>query len=101
LAISGYGAVLPIRHPVYYGAWFTAWLVTYLGISFFQNWARHTYLALTIFGLLLIPFSGYVVALPLDYLLGSIVTVFDGVILGMAYSSPFSNTFKKCKGRVP
>lgn len=95
LAVSGHGAVLPIRHPVYYGTWFGIWLITSFGILFFQNWARHMYLVLTVLGQLLIPFSGFVATLPLDYLFGSTVLLLDGVILGMAYFSPLAANFQR------
>lgn len=53
------------------------------------------YLVLTVLGQLLIPFSGYIVALPFDYLLGSTAMLLDGVVLAMAYFSPLATNFEK------
>jgi len=92
---SGYGATLPVEHPLYYGGWFTVWIIAALGLMFFQNWARHLYLALSLLGLALAPFSGFVVQLPLDSLFTGANVLLDGAVLAMAYLSPLADSFKK------
>ena len=41
--VSGYGALLPVQHPIYYITWFVLWVVAAAGLIFIQNWARHLY----------------------------------------------------------
>lgn len=92
--LSGFGAVLPVESPLYYGAWFALWLIAALALLFFQNWARHLYLTLSVLGLVLAPFSGFVVQAPLDTLLGNAALIMDGAILAMAYLSPLAQNFQ-------
>ena len=94
---NGYGAVLPIHHPLFYGAWFCLLLIAALGLYFFQNWARHLFLALSFLNLAFAPFSGFVVLAPLDALFSATVSLLDGVILAMAYLLPLSTNFKQLR----
>lgn len=91
--VSGYGALLPVQHPIYYGTWFALWVVAAVGLMFIQNWARHLYLALSMLGLALVPFSGFIVQPPLDTLFSNANLLLDGVILGIAYLSPLADSF--------
>lgn len=98
---SGYGAILPVDHLLYYGTWFGLWLVAALGLFFFQNWARHLYLALSVLNPALAPFSGFVIQPPIDVLFSSTNLLLDGAILAMAYLSPLSAAFNvKTPNRV-
>jgi hypothetical protein len=92
--LSGFGAVLPVDHPLYYGTWFVLWLIAALALLFFQNWARHLYLVLSVLELILAPFSGFSVQAPLDSLFGSAALLMDGAILAMAYLSPLAQHFE-------
>lgn len=40
---SGYGAVLPVQHPLYSGVWLALWLIAAVGLALLQNWARHLF----------------------------------------------------------
>lgn len=92
---SGHGAVLPIHHSFYYGAWFTLWLVAALGLVLLHNWGRHLYLALSLLGIVVTPFSGYLIQPPLDTMFSSANLLLDGVVLAMAYLSPVAASFKE------
>lgn len=92
---SGHGAVLPVQHPIYYGAWLASWLVAAVGLVMLQNWARHFYLALSLLGLILAPFSGFIIQPPLDTLFSSANLLLDGAVLALAYLSPVADNFKK------
>jgi hypothetical protein len=94
---SGHGALLPIKHPLYNGVWFVLWIASAIGLIFLQNWARHLYLALSLLGLILAPFSGYVIQPPLDTMFASASTLLDGAILAMAYLSPLAEDFKRAR----
>jgi hypothetical protein len=94
---NGYGAVLPVHHALYYGTWFGLWLIAALGLYFFQNWARHLFLALSFLNLALAPFSGFAVQAPIDVLFSATVSILDGAILAMAYLLPLSANFKKLR----
>lgn len=92
---NGYGSDLPIDHALFYGGWFGLWLVTSLGLLFLQNWAKHLFLALSLLGLAIVPFSGFVVQPPVDALFFMANLLLDGAILAKAYLSPLSATFAK------
>jgi hypothetical protein len=91
---TGYGAILPVNHFLYYSAWFGLWLISALGLFFFQNWARHLYLALSLGTLFAVPFSGFLVAAPIDALFLNANLLLDGVILALAYFTPLAANFK-------
>lgn len=93
--VSGYGAVLPVEHPLYYSTWFALWIIAGLGLVFLQNWARHLFLVLSLLGPALAPFSGFVVQPPLDGLFANASALLDGVILAVAYLSPLADSFRK------
>lgn len=93
MEVSGYGALLPVQHPIYYSAWFVLWTVAALGLIFVQNWARHLYLALTLLTISLTPFSGFIVQAPLDALFSNATLLLDGAVLAVAYLSPLAASF--------
>lgn len=92
---SGYGAVLPVQHPLYSGAWFALWLIAAVGLVLLQNWARHLFLALAVLGPVLAPFSGFIIQPPLDTLFASANLLLDGAVVALAYLSPIADNFKE------
>ena len=98
---AGYGAILPVDHALYYGAWFGLWLIAAIGLIFFQNWARHLYLALSLLNPALAPFSGFMVQPPIDALFFATNLLLDGAILAMAYLTPMSDSFKTTAHNKP
>jgi hypothetical protein len=90
---DGYGAFLPVHHPLYYWPWFGFWLIASIGLFFFQNWAKNLFLFLNVLGLVLAPLGGFSVRGPLASLLAELTTVLDGAILALAYLSPLAAAF--------
>jgi len=93
-AYSGHGALLPVNHPAYPWIWMVIWLVAAVGVYLFQNWGRFLYLALTILGPVLAPFSGYVIQPALDTAFSNANLILDGAVLAVAFLSPVSKLFK-------
>lgn len=91
---AGYGAILPVHHVLYYSVWFGLWLISALGLLFFQNWARHLYLVLSLLSLVTAPFSGFVVQPPVDALFSNATLLLDGALLAVAYLTPLAASFK-------
>ncbi len=92
---NGFGALLPVHHPLYYGVWFGLWLIASIGLFFFQNWARYLFLCLYVLVIVLAPFSGFSVKGPLEGFFSELITVLDGAILAMAFLSPLAAGFAK------
>jgi len=92
---DGFGAILPVHHPLYYGPWFAFWLSASIGLFFFQNWARYLFLFLHVVGLVLVLVGGFSVRGPLENFFGALTAVLDGAILAMAYLSPLAAGFAK------
>lgn len=92
---NGFGAALPVNHPLYYGTWFGLWLIASVSLMLFQNWARHLFLWLYAFAVVLMPFSGFTVQGPVENLLSQLIAVLDGAILAMAFFSPLAEHFRR------
>lgn len=91
---NGHGAILPVHNVLYFAIWFGLWLISALGLLFFQNWARQLYLVLSFFSLAVAPFSGFSVQPSMDVLFSNAYLLLDGAILAMAYLSPLKASFK-------
>lgn len=69
-------------------------VVVIIGIWQFKNWARHSYVALSI---ALLPFyyiDGPIIMNPLESLFNDFSFMIDGVLIYMMYLTPLSNEFK-------
>lgn len=93
LEYSGYQAILPVGHVLYFGTWFVVWIIAAIGLFFIQNWARHLFLALAILSAATAPFGGFIVQSPVDVLLSTTNLLLDGAILAAAYVAPMSLAF--------
>ncbi len=91
---SGYGAMLPIQHPLYCYTWFVLFIVASLGLLFFQSWAKHLYLALALLVCVLAPFSGYIIQPGFDTMFANANLLLSGAVLAVAYLSPLADSFK-------
>jgi hypothetical protein len=92
---NGFGAVLPVHQPLYYGTWFGLWLIASVALIFLQNWARYLFLWLYALDVVLLLFSGFTVQGPVENSLTQLIAVLDGAILAMAYFSPLAEYFKQ------
>ena len=88
---SGLGAILPVDALAIASLW--ASLVATVGLVFFQNWGRYLMLILCAVNLVLAPFKGVAVNLPIDVVAGSLSTLVDGLVLGMAFAPSLSSHF--------
>ena len=92
---SGYGAVLPVHHPLYYGTWLALSLIAAVGLFFTQNWSRHLYLALALLACALAPFSGFSITSALDTMFVNANLILSGAVLAVAYLSPLAGNFNE------
>ena len=92
---SGYGAMLPgIREPISW-IFLPLWLLASVGLFFFQAWARSLFAVLYFVALLLRFVQGVTVSLPVEGFLGEIVSLLDGAILILAFTTPLDAYFKR------
>ena len=93
LSWNGFGAVLPLPTGI-------AWLVALLyvpvaiGLCSFSPSARWLFVALTVFLHIWSPLGGLRVETALGATLGSIVTLGDGAVITLAFTSPLRERFK-------
>lgn len=73
------------------------YLGAYLGLFFFQGWARHLLLLISLFGGLSIVLYGLSIQSSYESMLGYFMTLGDGFIIALAYFSSLSSKFKGLK----
>ena len=95
LGLSGDGASPFTQNPMFYLLFAVAKLVSTIGLLLRANWGRWVLVAATGASLASIPFSGMVVAVPLDCLIGTVLGYGDGAILALAFCGPISDSFRK------
>ena len=95
LGLSGDGASPFTQSPMFYLSFGAAKLVSTIGLLLRANWGRWVLVAVTGASWAAIPFSGIVVAAPLDCLIGTVLGYGDGVILALAFYGPISDRFRK------
>ncbi|MCF6211895.1 MAG: hypothetical protein L3J88_10725 [Gammaproteobacteria bacterium] len=93
LAYNGYGAVIS-SHLFIYGTVFLLWILSAIGIFFFQNYGRILFLFMYILSIFMIPFFGVSVSAPIESLMFAISDILDIAIITLAYFSPLSGYFK-------
>jgi hypothetical protein len=95
LKSDGYAAVLNPQTWLLTIGIFALWIVAYVGLFRFQNWARNLYLVLTIWALFATTLYGIRVVSPMEGVLDLAVNLLDGAILAMAYLSSVKNEFRE------
>ena len=95
LKSDGYAAVLNPQTWLLTIGIFALWIVAYVGLFRFQNWARNLYLVLTILALFATTLYGIRVVSPMEGVLDLAVNLLDGAILAMAYLSSVKNEFRE------
>jgi hypothetical protein len=65
-----------------------------IGMFLFWPFARPAYVALTVAIVLMTPFSGLVVQLPVEATLSELSLIADGAIIALSYSQPFASYFE-------
>ena len=71
------------------------WILSAVGMFFFQNYGRVLFLFMYVLSILMIPFFGITVSAPIESIMFSIGDVLDIVIIALAYFSPLRKYFKR------
>ena len=95
LAWSGYGGEPWVKDPRFYLAIGAGKLIASLGLVLFLSWGRWLLLAVVAISLASVPFAGVVIGVPLDNLVGYFLSLTDGAILALAFSSPIAEAMHK------
>lgn len=69
-------------------------VVAQIGMFLFWRFARPAYAALVAVTVVITPFSGLVVQLPLEAAWWSLSAIADGAIIALSYTQPFSSYFE-------
>ncbi|MCA2937206.1 MAG: hypothetical protein IM445_21640 [Microcystis sp. M015S1] len=94
LALHGTGAHYE-WHPIIDLLFAFCKLAVSIGLFFFLSWARWLMILMVVTSVLAIPFLGVSVIPPLDSFIGAINGLVDGAIIGLFFSSPIKNYFRK------
>jgi hypothetical protein len=91
---DGYGALIQAQSWYVTAGVFGLWLVAYAELLRLQSWARHLYLALTLWGLVAAALYGVRIVPAMQAVLDLATNLLDGAILAMAYFSTLRTQFK-------
>ncbi len=69
------------------------YILTYIGLLFFQNWARYMMVGICFIGGLGIPFYGLSVESAYESAIGYFLTIGDGFIIAISFFSNIANKF--------
>ena len=96
--LSAYGSLVPMSRVV---TWvlFPLWIMSAVGLFFFQAWGRILFASLYAFTLLLRLFDGAHVLSPVEAFLSELITLTDGAILILAFTSPLDAVFRQKRSR--
>ena len=70
------------------------WVVAQIGLFVFWRFARPLYAGLTAAFVLLEPFFGISVLLPIEAAFGELSLITNGAVIALSYSQPFSSYFE-------
>ena len=91
LRFDGYHAVVYSNAFSVVPIWLA--LFAFVGLFFLQNWGRYLFLLAVASYVATSLLFGYRVGVPIEMFLGDIVSILDGVILAVAFSSPIKEHF--------
>lgn len=95
LSWGGYGGAPWVNDPRFYLSLGVSKLIASLGLILFLSWGRWLFLVVVAIGLASAPFAGVSAAVPLDNIVGYLLTLTEGAILALAFSSPISEAMRK------
>ncbi len=95
LAWGGYGGAPWVNDPRFYLSIGAGKLIASVGLLLFLSWGRWLLLAVVAISLGSVPFAGVSTGAPLDNLVGYFLSLTDGAILALAFSSPISEAMRK------
>lgn len=94
LSWYGYGSYIPDSKVINWGL-FSAWLVLSVGIFFYNRLARSCFLWLLIFTCISCLFWGFKIYTPLETMLSTLISIFDGAMLSLMYLTSLNEKFLK------
>lgn len=90
----GSGSILPYRVSMIASDLFTLLLfVAYIGMLYLKHWARRLFLTLCLVGAFLFPLYGLSVLSGYESMIGYLITLGDGFVLCLSYTSPLRKYF--------
>lgn len=91
---SGYDAKLPF--PAWYPyLWLVYFLIVAYGLYNFHRWSRDALIIGYLAGFLLAPVHGTTIQSPASEVVSILITLLDGIVIGMAYFSSVAERFDK------
>lgn len=101
LEMNGHGGNPLVLHPAIYMSFLAAKIISTVGLLLFLTWGRWVLVASVALGMTLIPFGGAAALPPLDNLLNGLIYLSEGVLIGIAFSSPLSECFGGGSSNAP
>ena len=98
LGYSGYGNSIPPGHPFIYIPSFLLKTISAVGLFLFLSWGRWLLLAHMAISLVLAPFLGITILLPIDVTIGFLSALLDGALLMLCFTQPYSDYMRKDDG---
>ena len=91
---EGYGRIFDIPHAINY-IFILAYLVTLIGVLYFQSWARISFLILTVLSIIVTGIQGMQILPPIEGVLMYFINLVDGATIILMYFSSLSTRFNK------
>ena len=95
LSLGGYGGSAWVNDPRFYLSIGAGKIIASFGLFLFLPWGRWLLLAVVSISLASVPFAGVSTGVPLDNLVGYVLSLTDGAILALAFTSPVSEVIYK------
>lgn len=95
LASGGYGGASWVTDPRFFLSVGVGKLLSSLGLFLFLSWGRWLLLAVVAVSLASVPFAGVSIGVPLDNIVGYLLSLTDGAILALAFFSPLAEAMRK------
>lgn len=95
LSLGGNGGSTWVREPWFYLSIAAGKLLSTVGLVLFRPWGRWLLLSVVAISLASVPFAGISVGASLDNLIGYFLSLTDGAILALAFSTPIAEAIKR------
>ena len=95
LAWGGYGGASWVIDPRFFLSIGIGKILSSLGLFLFLSWGRWLLLAVVTVSLVSVPFAGVSTGVPLDNIVGCLLSLTDGAILALAFFSPLAEAMRK------
>lgn len=95
IALGGYDGAPWVNDPRFYLSLGAGKLIASLGLILFLSWSRWLLLVVVAINFASVPFAGVSTGAPLDNIVGYLLSLSEGAILALAFSSPISEAMRK------